>query len=78
MNKHVVVHFDKSITERAKKFLRELNNSEVKELIQLFIQQSHGMAIDVYEIKFKGNIIHCIMYGDRYIKVYVSDVETVK
>ena len=74
--KYVVVHFNKS-TERAKKFLCGLNNSEVKELIHLFKQQSHGMAIDVYEIKFKGNIIHCLMYGDRYIKVHINDVEPI-
>nr|DAE12064.1 MAG TPA: hypothetical protein [Podoviridae sp. ctack17] len=76
--KHVVVHFDKGITERAIKFLCSLNNSEVKELTQLFIKQSHGMTIDVYKIKFKSSIIHCLMYGDRYIKVYVNDVEPIK
>ena len=76
--KQVAVHFSKEITGRGKRFFCELNNSELKELTQLFIKQSHGMAIDVYEIKFKGNIIHCLMYGDRYIKVYVNDVEPIK
>ena len=76
--KQVVVHFSKEITGRGKRFICGLNKSELKELTQLFIKQSHGMAIDVYKITFKDNIIHCLMYGDRYIKVYVNDVEPIK
>ena len=76
--KQVVVHFDKGITERALKFLFSLNNSEVKELTEIFKQQITNIALREHEIKFKGNIIHCLMYGDRYIKVYVNDLEPIK
>lgn len=76
--KQVVVRFSKEITGRAKRFLCELNNSEVKELTDIFKQQIVGKEVAKYEIKFKGNIIHCLMYGDRYIKVYVNDVKPIK
>lgn len=77
--KHVVVYFFKNTTEKAKEFLCSLNNSEVKELTNIFKQQKDTKSIVEYEIKFKGNTIHCLMqHGDRLIKVNVIDVEPIK